>query len=208
MLTRSSRKWRVQQSLLPEQLPEVPGLSVATSYLTSDQAGGDYDFCPCPAASSASVVADVSGSRRGARPSWPCSAPSCTATREVMGRRPACCATPTTGLSRPGRREFRHSVFRRLRPPETGLAELRLRRPQPAQVSRRGDTFHPRHRRRRRASARNHRGPRHLERGSSARPWRLGESCYTDGITEAFGKAGRRATADTCSGLSGSMPRS
>ncbi len=40
---------RVQQSLLPEKLPDIPSLAVATSYLTSDQAGGDYyDFLPMP----------------------------------------------------------------------------------------------------------------------------------------------------------------
>ncbi|MBS0190179.1 MAG: PP2C family protein-serine/threonine phosphatase [Planctomycetes bacterium] len=58
---------RVQQSLLPEQLPEVPGLSVATSYLTSDQAGGDYyDFLPMPGGKLGILVADVSGHGAGA----------------------------------------------------------------------------------------------------------------------------------------------
>ncbi len=58
---------RVQQSLLPEKLPEVPGLAVATSYLTSDQAGGDYyDFLPMPDGRLGILVADVSGHGAGA----------------------------------------------------------------------------------------------------------------------------------------------
>src|SRR5205814_6027945 len=36
---------RIQRSLLPQVLPQVPGLSIATSYETFDTAGGDlYDF--------------------------------------------------------------------------------------------------------------------------------------------------------------------
>lgn len=36
---------RVQQSLLPARTPDIPGLKITTSYLTSEQAGGDYyDF--------------------------------------------------------------------------------------------------------------------------------------------------------------------
>lgn len=58
---------RVQQSLLPEKMPDVPGLAVATSYLTSDQAGGDYyDFLPMPAGRLGILVADVSGHGAGA----------------------------------------------------------------------------------------------------------------------------------------------
>lgn len=58
---------RVQQSLLPEKLPEVPGLAMATSYLTSDQAGGDYyDFLPMPGGKLGILVADVSGHGAGA----------------------------------------------------------------------------------------------------------------------------------------------
>ncbi len=53
---------QIQQSLLPERLPEIPGLSIATSYLTSDQAGGDYyDFFPLPDGRWAILIADVSG---------------------------------------------------------------------------------------------------------------------------------------------------
>lgn len=58
---------RVQQSLLPEKLPDIPGLAVATSYLTSDQAGGDYyDFLPMPGNRLGILVADVSGHGAGA----------------------------------------------------------------------------------------------------------------------------------------------
>jgi len=37
----------IQRSLLPRPIPEIPGLSIAASYRTFDQAGGDYyDFRP------------------------------------------------------------------------------------------------------------------------------------------------------------------
>ncbi|MEQ8844730.1 MAG: SpoIIE family protein phosphatase [Phycisphaerales bacterium] len=53
---------RVQQSLLPRKLPEIPGLSIATSYLTSDQAGGDYyDFFPFEDGRWGILIADVAG---------------------------------------------------------------------------------------------------------------------------------------------------
>ncbi|MBX3364327.1 MAG: PP2C family protein-serine/threonine phosphatase [Phycisphaeraceae bacterium] len=52
----------VQQSLLPRRLPEIPGLKIATSYLTSDEAGGDYyDFMHLPDGRWAILIADVSG---------------------------------------------------------------------------------------------------------------------------------------------------
>jgi sigma-B regulation protein RsbU (phosphoserine phosphatase) len=58
---------RVQQSLLPEKIPVIPGLAVATSYLTSDRAGGDYyDFLPMPGGRVGILVADVSGHGAGA----------------------------------------------------------------------------------------------------------------------------------------------
>src|SRR5262245_11779717 len=40
---------RVQQALLPRRTPDVPGIEIATSYLPSDQAGGDsfrFDTLP------------------------------------------------------------------------------------------------------------------------------------------------------------------
>ena len=53
---------RVQRSLLPRALPEIPGLALATSYLTSDQAGGDYyDFFPLAGGRWGILIADVAG---------------------------------------------------------------------------------------------------------------------------------------------------
>jgi sigma-B regulation protein RsbU (phosphoserine phosphatase) len=53
---------RVQQSLLPRTLPDIPGLTLATSYLTSDQAGGDYyDFFPFEDGRWGILIADVAG---------------------------------------------------------------------------------------------------------------------------------------------------
>lgn len=53
---------RVQQSLLPSQTPIIPGLKLATSYLTSDDAGGDYyDFFHLADGRWAIAIADVSG---------------------------------------------------------------------------------------------------------------------------------------------------
>lgn len=53
---------QIQQSLLPERLPDIPGLKIATSYLTSDQAGGDYyDFFRFHDGRWGILIADVSG---------------------------------------------------------------------------------------------------------------------------------------------------
>jgi sigma-B regulation protein RsbU (phosphoserine phosphatase) len=53
---------RIQQSLLPERLPEVSGLDVATYYEASEQAGGDYyDFFDLPGGKLGILLADVSG---------------------------------------------------------------------------------------------------------------------------------------------------
>ncbi|MBX3385705.1 MAG: SpoIIE family protein phosphatase [Phycisphaeraceae bacterium] len=58
---------RVQQALLPKTLPDLPGIKFATSYLTSEQAGGDYyDFFPLADGKLGIVVADVSGHGPGA----------------------------------------------------------------------------------------------------------------------------------------------
>ncbi|USN98716.1 MAG: serine/threonine-protein phosphatase [Phycisphaeraceae bacterium] len=52
----------IQRSLLPQKLPAIPGLDIATSYLTSDRAGGDYyDFFPFPDGTWGILIADVSG---------------------------------------------------------------------------------------------------------------------------------------------------
>lgn len=53
---------RVQRALLPRQIPDIPGVEIATSYLTSDEAGGDYyDFFPLPGGRWAVLIADVAG---------------------------------------------------------------------------------------------------------------------------------------------------
>lgn len=58
---------RLQRSLLPERVPKVGGLEIATSYLTSNEAGGDYyDFLTLPEDRCAVVIADVAGHGAGA----------------------------------------------------------------------------------------------------------------------------------------------
>ncbi|TVQ62964.1 MAG: hypothetical protein EA378_03895 [Phycisphaerales bacterium] len=53
---------QIQRGLLPAKSPTIPGLSLATSYLTSDQAGGDYyDFFPFADGTWGILIADVSG---------------------------------------------------------------------------------------------------------------------------------------------------
>lgn len=53
---------RVQAALLPKEKPDIPGLEIATSYLTSDRAGGDYyDFLPFDDGTWGILIADVSG---------------------------------------------------------------------------------------------------------------------------------------------------
>lgn len=53
---------RVQQALLPRENPKIPGLKIATSYLTSDEAGGDYyDFFRLPDGKWGVLIADVAG---------------------------------------------------------------------------------------------------------------------------------------------------
>jgi len=52
----------IQHSLLPEVLPNIPGLSLAAHYQTSQQAGGDYyDFFPLSDGRWGILIADVSG---------------------------------------------------------------------------------------------------------------------------------------------------
>lgn len=52
----------VQRALLPTTLPNIPGLRIAASYLTSDQAGGDYyDFVELPGGQWGMLIADVAG---------------------------------------------------------------------------------------------------------------------------------------------------
>jgi phosphoserine phosphatase RsbU/P len=52
----------IQRSLLPTDLPAIPGLELAASYQTSAQAGGDYyDLFPLPGGAWGIMIADVSG---------------------------------------------------------------------------------------------------------------------------------------------------
>lgn len=58
---------RIQQSLLPQDLPETAGLTIATSYLPSNEAGGDYyDFFHMGDGKVGVLIADVSGHGAGA----------------------------------------------------------------------------------------------------------------------------------------------
>ncbi len=57
----------IQRSLLPAVTPTVPGLEIATSYLTSKHAGGDYyDFFEMEDDQFGVIVADVAGHGAGA----------------------------------------------------------------------------------------------------------------------------------------------
>jgi sigma-B regulation protein RsbU (phosphoserine phosphatase) len=65
-LTRLDEEMRVvgeiQRSLLPKELPDLPGFELAAYYETSEQAGGDYyDFFPLGGDECGVFVADVSG---------------------------------------------------------------------------------------------------------------------------------------------------
>lgn len=52
----------IQRSLLPKELPKVPGLDLAAYYQTSARAGGDYyDLFPLPNNLWGMLIADVSG---------------------------------------------------------------------------------------------------------------------------------------------------
>ncbi len=53
---------KIQHSLLPKELPEIPNLLLATHYQTSHRAGGDYyDFFKLPDGKWGLLIADVSG---------------------------------------------------------------------------------------------------------------------------------------------------
>ncbi len=52
----------IQRSLLPAELPQIPGVELAVHYRTSRRAGGDYyDFFPLPDGRWGILIADVSG---------------------------------------------------------------------------------------------------------------------------------------------------
>lgn len=58
---------QIQRSLIPQRLPSVPGLSLAASYVTSNEAGGDYyDFFDMGKGRWGVLIADVSGHGAGA----------------------------------------------------------------------------------------------------------------------------------------------
>ncbi len=54
---------QIQQTLLPNPLPNIPGLDVAAYYQTAQRAGGDYYdfFFPCEGGRCGIFIADVSG---------------------------------------------------------------------------------------------------------------------------------------------------
>jgi sigma-B regulation protein RsbU (phosphoserine phosphatase) len=52
----------IQRSLLPRELPQIPGFEIAANYRTSARAGGDYyDFFPLDGGAWGLFIADVSG---------------------------------------------------------------------------------------------------------------------------------------------------
>ncbi|WP_459558274.1 PP2C family protein-serine/threonine phosphatase [Lacunimicrobium album] len=52
----------IQRDLLPQKLPEIPKMSLAAYYQSSQKAGGDYyDFFPLPDGKWGILIADVSG---------------------------------------------------------------------------------------------------------------------------------------------------
>lgn len=58
---------RIQRALLPEKNPHIPGFSFATSYIPSDESGGDYyDYYHYPDGRLGVLIADVSGHGAGA----------------------------------------------------------------------------------------------------------------------------------------------
>lgn len=58
---------QIQRSLLPDRAPTVDGITIATSYLTSNEAGGDYyDFFPMRDGRLGVLIADVAGHGAGA----------------------------------------------------------------------------------------------------------------------------------------------
>jgi sigma-B regulation protein RsbU (phosphoserine phosphatase) len=58
---------KLQLALLPERLPQIPTLDLGSSYLTADEAGGDYyDFFRLEGGKWGVIVADVSGHGVGA----------------------------------------------------------------------------------------------------------------------------------------------
>lgn len=58
---------RIQRTLLPDKNPDIPGFEIATSYIPSDDTGGDYyDYYHYPDGRLGVLIADVSGHGAGA----------------------------------------------------------------------------------------------------------------------------------------------
>lgn len=58
---------RIQRTLLPDKNPDFPGFEIATSYIPSDDTGGDYyDYYHYPDGRMGVLIADVSGHGAGA----------------------------------------------------------------------------------------------------------------------------------------------
>lgn len=58
---------RIQRALLPEKNPDLPGFQIATSYIPSDESGGDYyDYFSDSDGTLGVLIADVSGHGAGA----------------------------------------------------------------------------------------------------------------------------------------------
>jgi sigma-B regulation protein RsbU (phosphoserine phosphatase) len=58
---------RIQRTLLPDKNPNIPGFEIATSYIPSDDTGGDYyDYYHYPDGRLGVLIADVSGHGAGA----------------------------------------------------------------------------------------------------------------------------------------------
>ena len=83
---------RVQKALLPASLPQCPGVRFATSYLTSDQAGGDYyDFFDLGHGKLGVLIADVSGH-------GPAAATIMAMLHAMLHARPDVCGSPAGAL--------------------------------------------------------------------------------------------------------------
>ncbi len=83
---------RVQDALLPEAPPAIPGVRFAASYHTSGQAGGDYyDFFDLGAGKVAMLIADVSGH-------GPAAATIMAMLHAMLHARPDVCTSPAGAL--------------------------------------------------------------------------------------------------------------
>ncbi len=83
---------RVQKALLPQRLPRIPGVRFAASYLTSDQAGGDYyDFFDLGSGRVGVLIADVSGH-------GPAAATIMAMLHAMLHSRPDLCGSPAGAL--------------------------------------------------------------------------------------------------------------